>query len=177
MERCPKIASPGPPVEGRQPPRLAIEAKKLRIRGLMALIALLALILFWCGSAVYHPVGLAPGLNASIDPAECFCCKTVSAGSINAIVGADAPSCSIHVVPRLRRCKHGAPVQFLWVLLENRLRRDAVPNSSSHSDSKALISLAECGTAEEVAEKVAEHRRNHPSAAKAGSVCKHLRTS
>ena len=42
METCPKIASPRPPVEGRQPPRLATEADKFPIRGLIALIALLA---------------------------------------------------------------------------------------------------------------------------------------
>jgi hypothetical protein len=42
METCPKIAPPRPPVEGRQLPRLAIEANKLPIRGLFALIALFA---------------------------------------------------------------------------------------------------------------------------------------
>ena len=42
METCPKIAPPRPPVEGRQLPRLAIEANKLPNRGLMALMALMA---------------------------------------------------------------------------------------------------------------------------------------
>jgi len=42
METCPKIASLRPPVEGRQLPRLAIEANNLPIRGLIALMTLLA---------------------------------------------------------------------------------------------------------------------------------------
>jgi hypothetical protein len=42
METCPKIASPRPPVEGRRPPQLAIEANKFPIRGVIALMALLA---------------------------------------------------------------------------------------------------------------------------------------
>jgi hypothetical protein len=45
METCPKIAPPRPPVEGRQLPRLAIEANQFPNRGLMALMALLALII------------------------------------------------------------------------------------------------------------------------------------
>jgi hypothetical protein len=59
---CPKIAQLRPPVEGRQPLRLAIEANKLPT-GLIALMALLALILFGVAPAVYHPVGLTPGLS------------------------------------------------------------------------------------------------------------------
>jgi hypothetical protein len=46
VETCPKIAQLRPPVEGRQPLRLAIEANKLPTGGLIALMALLALILF-----------------------------------------------------------------------------------------------------------------------------------
>jgi hypothetical protein len=61
METCPKIAPPRPPVEGRQPPRLAIEANKLPTGGLIALMALLALILFGAAPAVYPLVGLTPG--------------------------------------------------------------------------------------------------------------------
>jgi hypothetical protein len=33
METCPKIAAPRPAIDGHQPPRLAIEANKLPIRG------------------------------------------------------------------------------------------------------------------------------------------------
>jgi hypothetical protein len=33
METCPKPAAPRPAIDGRQPPRLAIEANKLPIRG------------------------------------------------------------------------------------------------------------------------------------------------
>ena len=61
METCPKIAQLRPPVEGRQPLRLAIEANKLPTGGLIALMALLALILFGVAPAVYPPVGLPPG--------------------------------------------------------------------------------------------------------------------
>jgi hypothetical protein len=44
METCPKIAPILPPVEGRRPPRLAIEAYKPPTGELIALMALLALI-------------------------------------------------------------------------------------------------------------------------------------
>jgi len=39
METCPKIAAPRPAIDGRQPPRLAIEDTKVPIRGLISLIA------------------------------------------------------------------------------------------------------------------------------------------
>jgi hypothetical protein len=46
METCPKIASTRLPVEGCRPPRLAIETNKRPTGGLIAPMALLALILF-----------------------------------------------------------------------------------------------------------------------------------
>jgi hypothetical protein len=64
METCPKIALPRPRMEGRQPPRLAIEAKKLPIRGLMALIALLALILFGVAPLFTLPSFSLQGLSS-----------------------------------------------------------------------------------------------------------------
>jgi hypothetical protein len=60
METCPKIAQLRPPVEGRQPLRLAIEANKLPTGAYSAYGAFSAHFI-WCGSAVYPPVGLTPG--------------------------------------------------------------------------------------------------------------------
>jgi hypothetical protein len=63
METCPKPAVPRPVIDGRQPPRLAIEAKKPPSRG--AYLAYLSLfqLNFAAAPAVYRPVGLAPGLS------------------------------------------------------------------------------------------------------------------
>jgi hypothetical protein len=64
METCPKIASPRPPVEGRQPPRLATEANKFPIRGGYRSYGAFGSFKIGAAPAVYHPVGLAPGLSS-----------------------------------------------------------------------------------------------------------------
>jgi hypothetical protein len=62
METCRKIASPRPPVEGRQPLRLAIEARSFQPGAYSAFSAFSA---HFIGvlPPVYPPVGLAPGLS------------------------------------------------------------------------------------------------------------------
>jgi hypothetical protein len=53
-----------PPVEGRQPPRLATEANKFPIRGGYRSYGAFGSFKIGAAPAVYHPVGLAPGLSS-----------------------------------------------------------------------------------------------------------------
>ena len=76
METCPKIASPRPPVEGRQPPRLATEANKFPIRGGYRSYGAFGSFKIGAAPAVYHPVGLAPGLSSLSS-----LCSHISAGA------------------------------------------------------------------------------------------------
>src|ERR1700722_2542371 len=64
MESGPKIAAPRPAIEGRQPPRATIEDTKVPIRGLFALIPLLAHLNLAALRALYHPVDFAAGLRS-----------------------------------------------------------------------------------------------------------------
>ena len=65
METCRKIASPHPPVEDRQPLRLAIEANSFQPPGgLIALIALLALILLAQFRLFTRPLASHQGLSS-----------------------------------------------------------------------------------------------------------------
>jgi hypothetical protein len=49
-----------------------------------------------------------------------------------------------HLRPTYAEANVGHPSSSYWVLLEQRLRRGAVPNSSSHADNLAPVVLLHC---------------------------------